>query len=381
MRYRLHLLGLPHTSTSRLHACCAYSQKVYKFADLMGARGHTIFHYGNEGSDPPNVVEHIQLLTEAERSSFFGPHDPQRLYDLKWSGSEPYWRLFNERAIPELQKRVKKGDFILSPTGGDCLQPIGDAFPGSYRGDPQTAMMVEPFIGYYGPLSRYRVYESNTHREWCLGSQGIKMEDNDSAVIPNFYPLADFKVGEVSDKIKRIQEKPYYLLIGRMIESKGISIACDATEEIGARLVLAGQGNLKIDDDDVIFFGHATIEERAALMTEAIAVFAPTRYREPFGGVAAEAQLCGTPAITTDHGAFCETVDPEWRCRSHLEFAEAAIRAAELTASQRTAIKQKAESRFSYEAVAPQFERYFSMLYSRWGAGWYEVDSLEDIAL
>lgn len=381
MRFRFHLLGFPHTATTREYNACAYTQKVLKFSEMMGARGHTIIHYGNEGSNPPNCAEQVQILTEVERASFFGPHNLQKLYHIEWNGSEPYWSLFRERAIPELQKRVKKGDFILSLAGGDCHRGIGDPFPGSYGGLPETAMMVEYGIGYYGTFSRYRVYESNMHREWCLGAWGCKMEDNDSAVIPNYYPLADFEVGEVSEKIKTLQERPYYLFVGRMVDSKGISIACDATEEIDARLILVGQGGVSSSDADVIVFGHATIEERAALMTGAVALFAPTRYREPFGGVAAEAQLCGTPAITTDHGAFCETVAPEWRCRSHLEFAEAARRAAQLTPTDRWLLKRSAEARFSYEAVAPQYERYFSMLYARFGAGWYEMDPLEELAL
>lgn len=370
---RFHLLGFPHTATNRDYCACAYTSKLVKFIDMMVPRGHTVIDYSNEGFDNRHGIEHVDMLTEPERAAFFGTHDRQRLYDLKWSGSEPYWRIFNERAIEALKPRVKRGDFILTLAGADCHQAIGNAFPNSYSGIAQTAMMVEFGIGYYGTFSRYRVYESNTHREWCMGQYGQKGEDNDSAAVYNYFDLRDFEVpADPGDAIRAIQAAgPYFLFIGRFVESKGLGIACDATEAIGARLVIAGQGHIRNEDPDVTVFGHATIPERAALMSGAVAVLAPTRFREPFGGVAVEAQLCGAPAITTDQGAFCETVDPLWRCASHGEFVEACYRALRLNPEDRALIKRQAEARFSLEAIAPQYERFFQRLTNYWGEGWY----------
>lgn len=378
MKFRFHLLGFPHTATSRDYNACAYTSKIKKFIDMMMPRGHECIHYGNEGSDVP--CEHVQILTEAERAGWFGSHDRQKPYTLAWDNGQPYWQAFNTKAAAELLKRVKKGDFILT-LAGNCQRPIADCFPNSYYGIPGHAMFVEYGIGYYGTFSCYRVFESQTHREGVYGRANNRQVCFTDEVIPNYFDLRDFEASP-DERVRKIQDGgPYYLFMGRPNQDKGWPIAVDACARIGARLVLAGQGDFGELPARVIRWGYASIEERAALMRGAVATFAPTLYREPFGGVAVESQLCSTPCLTTSHGAFTETVEARWRCTTMREFVDAARAAAQLTPEERTAIRLRAESLYSLEAVAPQYERYFSRLYSLWGGGFYEMRDLELIRM
>jgi glycosyltransferase involved in cell wall biosynthesis len=387
LKFRLHLLGLPHTQIERTWSHCAYSMKVYKAAVFFASRGHDVTLYANEGSDVRDFYndgeknyKFVQILTEDERASWFGPHDPQKLYHIIWDRNVDYWKLFNVRCIEALKSRVRKGDFILSITG-DPAGPVADAFPGSASGVAQDVVFVEPFVGYYGVISKYWAAESNTHREWLMGKQNCTFENNDTAAIPNYWDAREFV------NLKRNPNtKPYLLFVGRVIDTKGWGVAVDVARDLKLPLIVAGQGGVGVFDDKkkfkhVKYVGSVGIEKRNELMTNAIATICATHFREPFGGTAVETQLCGTPAITTDHGAFCETVEREWRCASHREFVEAPKRAMKLTATDRARIKARAMSLYTFDAVAPQFERFFARIYSRFWAGWYEMRDLEKLKL
>jgi glycosyltransferase involved in cell wall biosynthesis len=386
-QFRFHFLGMPHTSTGPEWSHCAYSSKVWKALKMFSRRGHTCVDYSNAGAHDVPGVEHVDIFTEAERAGHFGPHDPQRLYHIVWDPSLPYWREFNARCVERILPRVKRGDFILTLSGNCQVGPIGDAFPGSYGGTAQTVMMVEWGIGYYGTQSVYRIFESHSHREWVMGRADHRVEDNSSAVVPNFFDMDEFPFNPPSTQktVDIINAGPFYLFIGRVIPDKGFPEAIGVVESLrksgvtDARLVIAGQGcaNLGEIPDFVIPFGSANVAERASLMANAIAVINPTRFREPFGGTAVEAQLSGTPAITTDHGAFCETTPAEWRCASHRELCTAAERALSLSQVDRLMIRYRAKSLYSLEAVGPLYERIFQRYMDRWGSGYYAPEPVD----
>lgn len=382
-KFRFHFLGMPHTTTSEEYCHCAYTSKVYKAIKMFSRREHTCIDYSNEGSTAD--CEHVQIFSETERAAYFGPHDKQKLYHIEWDPTVKYWREYNARLLVALVPRVKPGDFILTLSGACQVGPIGAFFPGSYDGMLQSAAIVEWGIGYYGTQSRYRIFESDFHRSWLAGSKDKKWEDNDETTIHNFFDMDEFPVIppiplRVAQVMQAIHNEPYYLFIGRVRNEKGLDIAVEVCKSLNACLVIAGQGEYVTTDKNVIFFGHANVKERAALMANAVAVLNPTKFREPFGGTAVEAQLSGTPAITTDQGAFSETVEDEWRCTSHREFVERAKAAAELSLEERLWIRDRARGKWSLEVIAPKYERYFQRIMDRWGKGWYQ-ESPHGVAL
>lgn len=167
---------------------------------------------------------------------------------------------------------------------------------------------VEPSIGYRanGIFAPYRVFTSYAQMHMFYGERGMLMNPSwFDEVIPNPFTVSEF---EYSD-----QKEDFFLFFGRVIEEKGIHLAIQATEKIGAKLIVAGPGSLsslgyKQTPKHVECVGSAGPELRKDLMKRARALLGLTYYVEPFGNMVIEANLSGTPAITTDWGGFTDTV-------------------------------------------------------------------------
>ncbi|HEY1646060.1 MAG TPA: glycosyltransferase, partial [Candidatus Saccharimonadales bacterium] len=228
-------------------------------------------------------------------------------------------------------------------------------------------MSVEFGVGYSGVFAPYLVFESYA---WMHSVYGAFNDLNSimtsfrgrfyDTVIPNYFEVEDFPFSDKKDD--------YYLFMGRLIENKGYGIAVDVCKKLNKRLIIAGQG---VPPEFGEYVGTVGPKERGELMSKAKAVFVPTLYLEPFGGVAAEAMLCGTPIITTDWGAFPENNIQGvtgYRCRSMKDFRDAVKKVDKLDYK---AIRDYAVSKFSTEVVAKQYEDYFKRLLTLHGKGFY----------
>lgn len=348
---RFHVVSLPHTQTTTEYTSCAFTEKVRRFCIMMKSMGHEVYLYSGEYNQAP-CDEHITCITEEQRlESLNGAHYTTGSFD----NSLPHWQSFINKVNFEMSKRIEQKDFICL-IGGYSHKPIADYFP--------AHTSVEFGIGYPGTFAKYRVFESYAwmHSIYAQHKLASSVDGNFfDAVIPGYLEPEMFPLQEKKDD--------YYLFIGRLIDRKGYRIAQEVCQTLGKRLILAGAGP---QDGYGEFVGAVGPEERAKLMGGAIATFAPTLYIEPFGNVVPEAHFCGTPTITTDWGAFTETNIngvTGYRCRTLAEFIQAAEDVKSLDPK---TIYETAKDKYSLEAIAPQYDKYFRRLLTLWDKGWYE---------
>lgn len=225
---------------------------------------------------------------------------------------------FNDIASTEIKKRKSAGDIIV------CF----------YGCDNQAATLahsdckiVEPSVGYRASavFSKYRAFVSYAQMHMFYGERGMLMSPSwADAVIPNSFTVEDFAFNDTKED--------YFLYFGRVIEEKGIDICIELTQKLEKKLVIAGP---RYDDvpryksfpSHVEYIGVCDQKQRNEVMSKAQCLVGPTLYVEPFGNMVIEANLCGTPVLTSDWGGFTETViqgKTGFRCRDLGSFLAAA---------------------------------------------------------
>lgn len=358
---RLHVLGLPFSETTRDWSHCAFTDRTRVFCDMMMSIGAEVFLYAGANNEAA-VTEHIALTDPDEQRSWWPDYSPKRDVFNDFNVRSRGWSSWNIRAAHAIMERSSPGD-ILCITMGLAQRPVAEMLPELFH--------VESGVGYPGVFAPYRIYESYAwmhHIAGRLGYDDVRFFDT---VLPRAYPITDFPSGH--------GDGDYYLFLGRLTERKGIRIAAETCQRIGATLVVAGQGDLDSLNlpGDVGYVGTVNAAERANLLAGAIATFTPSIYLEPFCGVSVESQLCGTPVISTDWGAFVENVrngQSGFRCNTLAEF----IAAAELAPTlDRPSIREYAVNTWSCDFLSYDYARYFDRIGTLRGDGWYETRDLD----
>ena len=370
----LHVVALPHTTLTEKDASCAYSMKVLKFVPMMQAQGCKVILYGPDEIDC-RPDEHVVITTEADRLrwGYGGTNGYDTTTAFEWDQSKPYWLESSVRAIDAIRERMpndRRGHHLclITSTQGS----IADAIAGPQWNNPPT---LEWGVGYIGVDARsHRAWESYAWMHHVYGIKGIGDGAAFDRVIPNFFDASQFSV-------PRKPRGDYLLFIGRVILRKGPHVAAEIAKRAGLPLVVAGHGGRQVSDTlivggdnvhvqgDVHYVGPVGFEERNRLMGNAAATIVPTLYLEPFGGVAVEAMLAGSPVVASDWGSFTEIVTPDVGARFRTP-AQGAAAVEQVQRLNRKSVRRAAKRRFSLDAVGPQFMSWLDQIDTLWEDGY-----------
>ena len=370
---RLHLPAIPHTITSSRYSHCAFTGKVLRFAPMMRSRGYQVYHYGVEGSEAGADVN-IDILTKEEWQqlrvdSYLHLHHEAGAKDLederRFVGdlanvSTPIYREFNKRLRAALLERYQPGDIV-------CL-PFGEAHKEAIAG--LEVLAVETGIGYPDSFLPFRICESYAWKHWTCGRCDAAPH-NYWFVCPNYYDILEWPVGQPS---------PIVGYFGRICPIKGLDTVLEVARRFpGTQFVICGQGEDLYSDkaDNLSYQPPLHGADRGAFLGSLACLLAPSVYLEPFCGVNVEAQLCGTPVIAPDAGAFAETVEHEKTgllCHTLADFCSGVQRALR-GGFDRDYIRKRAQDRYDMYQVAKQNDYAFRCIGDLRSEGWYAEKS------
>lgn len=347
---RVHLVGLVHRDPNPNWAPCAYTGKIWRLARMLVERGHDVFVYG--GPDTDTAGTDITVVDSEDRRRWFGDETWENTVFNEFDSTSAPWATFNSRTALAMANLAEAGDVVFL-TMGRAQQPVQAAFP--------HLLVAECGVGYEGILADTpKCFESYAWMHYIWGKTGVTDGRWFDTVIPNSFDPADYAFSTDKDD--------YLLYMGRMTDRKGLEVVTELAKH--HRVITSGQGDDRVPGAEHV--GVVRGVEKAELLAAARAVLCPTKYIEPFGGVAVEAMLSGTPVISSPFGAFTETVADGisgYRCHTLDQFRRAVHALGDLDPK---TVREWALDRYTLEAAAPQYDRWLRRLATLYGAGWYQ---------
>lgn len=360
---KFHLVSMPHTQTTAEYSNCAFASLLRGMATMMTSLGHEVIVYSGEENDAP-CTEHVPVASKAWQRRTFNvtkPADILRspLDRIMYEPQREWWATWNDKVWRNMESNIGPRDFLGLIGGGVLFEPL------ITKALEAGAMPVEYAIGYAGIASRtFHAYGANSWRHVVFGLQrpeGWRASAYDR-VIPHYFNPEDFEY--------RSDKGDYFLYLGKLKEDKGVNIAARACQATGERLVLAGQGPTPIEYGEVLN-RRIGPDERRELLAGAKGVFAPSLYTEPFGMVAVEALLSGTPIITPSFGGFSD-INVDGRTGYQCDLMQDYVNATRWVAAGDIDPMDCYERgmQYSYDHVKHTYMKWFTDLQGLYGEGW-----------
>ncbi len=169
--------------------------------------------------------------------------------------------------------------------------------------------------------------------------------------------------------------------VGRMVPEKGADLAVSSARRAGRPLRLIGpMGDLEwfqarvqpLLGGNITYEGHLRHADVAEAVGGAEVLLMTPRWEEPFGLVAVEAALTGTPVLALRRGGLSEVIDPQMGVLvepRHTDDATAqalADNVAQASSLSRSGVRASATDRFSVETMVKRYESLYRHVVAQW---------------
>lgn len=307
---RIHVVGVARNPSTPNIAVDPYARASYWLTTLLYRRGIEVHYYGHKAS----TIESTQRYNIVDNDY----HKKYFVTDFKnsqWNVSHEAQEIFSQNAYNALIDNIQKGDIVACMWGEQI--PLLKQLPG--------VKVVDTHIGHLSFTGAdYNVFTSTANQHFIYGKYSLdNCRWNDTVIPPICDSIEEFEYSE--------EKSDYILYLARLIEQKGIHIFLDIAKTYpNKKFIIAGQGDIATVTNglpsNVTYVGYAGLEKRKQLLSKAQAVISATYYMEPFGLTTIEANLSGTPVITTPWGGYVDNVIDGvtgFKCSSFGEFKEA----------------------------------------------------------
>jgi glycosyltransferase involved in cell wall biosynthesis len=302
---------------------------VGALAGQLAARGHDVTVYTRRDSAEPPTVVHAPEGYAVEHVPAGPPTDVPKDDLLQYM---PAFARYLEQRWREQPPDVAHAHFWMSGVATTRAArrvpvPVVQTFHAlgtvkrRQQGDRDTSPPER--IGFERRLCRRVDHVIATCSDEVAELRAMGLARSKASIVPCGVDTSVFRPMDVARP-----ERPRLLVIGRLVERKGIGNVIEALEQLpGVDLVVAGgpaAGHLDEDaevrrlrsiaeahrvSDRVEFVGSVSREDVPALMCSADLVVAVPWY-EPFGIVPVEAMACGRPIVGSAVGGLLDTVVP-----------------------------------------------------------------------
>lgn len=277
------------------------------------------------------------------------------------------WAAFDIRQLLQLRRRAAQFDIIHNHMGWQALP---------YLEELECAVVStnhNPIKSYDRPI--YMQYKHLPYVSISDSYRRLNLPEhlNYVGTVYNGIDVSKFSM-------KPKQERSYLVFLGRLSHDKGTAESIEIARRLSLRLILAGKVDPAdqeyfdqfvkphIDEESVKYIGEVGLEEKADLLSGAIATVYPINFEEPFGLVMAESLASGTPVMAFDRGSVRELLSDGETAVIGKTTDEVLKRFPEIASMQPEKCRRRVELLFSHQRMVDEYES----LYARMIGGRFE---------